>query len=214
MTTMMIPPTFPFPGGNFAWRDNGAGDLQLIEEVAKHPGSARIAATIPFKDMVGCLRAQLSAVIAIMKSAPASTRELGLIEQLHRDIGTLAIKRALGEEILPQDGSVNLIAQKIVNTGTIGATVAAQRPTVGRVVHYYRTIVHDADGPHPRRTRGGPYAAVITGVFDEYSPSSRVEIAVLYPGNLAKHYGWRTDVIADMAPEPTGECWSWPPRVP
>ena len=76
------------------------------------------------------------------------------------------------------------------------------KPTVGRIVHYYR----QGGGLLPL---GKPLAATITEVHGD-GDGRFVALAVFLPGD-SDHpvVPYRT---VPFAPIPTPGCWSWPPR--
>lgn len=72
--------------------------------------------------------------------------------------------------------------------------MAEQKPTVGRIVHYYSTEADIKDGE--------PIAALIVSTFGE----GIVALTLFLPNGLA----WEEAPFSE-APRPGH--WSWPPRV-
>lgn len=79
-----------------------------------------------------------------------------------------------------------------------------QRPTVGRVVHYYMKSHAKAEEPY------GPYAAIVCATKAEDSGLKGDFSAVLKVFEPGKGDAYKT---AEFSSQPTGGCWSWPPRV-
>ncbi len=79
--------------------------------------------------------------------------------------------------------------------------MAAQQPSVGRVVHYVSR--GSADGVFGRECR----AAIITAV-DQDNPEAIVDLCVLNPGGMF----FDRDVVSDED-EHGGGTWHWPERV-
>lgn len=75
--------------------------------------------------------------------------------------------------------------------------MSEQKPSVGRIVHYYYSF---AQGE-------GPIAAIVTGVRDDGS----CDLTLFHP-NALLHDTIRKEAVP-FAPEPTPLHWNWPPRV-
>ena len=76
-----------------------------------------------------------------------------------------------------------------------------QRPTVGRIVHYY------VNG-------SGPHAAIVT-VADDYTDPMMVDLQVFGELNKGRTRGLRTCVTYSDVPgsENRQDRWCWPPRA-
>lgn len=82
--------------------------------------------------------------------------------------------------------------------------MSTQKPTVGRIVHYYAES-NGPDDPH-----SGPFAALVVAIGptpDEGKPQT-VDLAVWFSGE-------RTHAKTNVpeSDEATKHCWSWPPRA-
>lgn len=76
----------------------------------------------------------------------------------------------------------------------------AQKPSVGRVVHYHL--------PDSKKTQ--PYAAVITHVWSD----TCVNLCIMQDGSYPASTKYPTSVnLLRNGDAVSGPCWSWPPRV-
>ena len=81
-----------------------------------------------------------------------------------------------------------------------------QKPTVGRIVHFYDHALHKPFGSGPYNGQGaGPYAAIVTQTFED---GPHINIKVLPPFHEPFDEG--------SVPEKDGvlsRYWEWPPRA-
>lgn len=75
-----------------------------------------------------------------------------------------------------------------------------QKPTVGRIVHFYNLSLDDAANNSIGK---GPYAAVVTQTF----PGPYVNLKVLPYGA-----SWDEGSVSEKA-EGSTRYWEWPPRI-
>ncbi|MBL8880649.1 MAG: hypothetical protein JNG88_16170 [Phycisphaerales bacterium] len=82
----------------------------------------------------------------------------------------------------------------------------AQKPTVGRIVHYY-------PGGELGKKKGQPFAAVITHVWG----NDCVNLEIMEDGSFP---AWPSEDVATCYPtsvmrsdEPRARHWCWPPRA-
>ena len=90
-----------------------------------------------------------------------------------------------------------------------GATMTEpQKPSVGRIVHYYEVI--------DSNELSGPFAALVLAVDADLSGGKRpVVLSVTYPwGSGKKNRADSAIVEAEFSLLPADGCWSWSPRVP
>lgn len=95
----------------------------------------------------------------------------------------------------------------------------AQRPSIGRIVHYYYGAVLEMGSQerlsHPKHSHDGPFAAIIVDILDD---KGLVELEVLWPTRVLVRFFSNTKprperVIAAYSETDKDFHWSWPPRV-
>ena len=82
-------------------------------------------------------------------------------------------------------------------------TGGAQRPSVGRVVHYYEREEFIEAGR--REVPPEPQPAMVRRVLNDDGDVDLVTFGDLGPRNVSG---------AAYRPQPTANCWTWPPYVP
>lgn len=87
-----------------------------------------------------------------------------------------------------------------------------QKPSVGRVVHFYSAAIAGKDGYGRNGVGKGPYAAIVTQVFtDTNGEVTFCNMKVFPPFANAWDEG---SVSEGSGPDDaSGRFWIWPPRV-
>lgn len=86
-----------------------------------------------------------------------------------------------------------------------------QRPSIGRIVHFYET-----PGKHDKEPMYGPYAAVVTATKAENERlrgDFSAMLKVFVPPDVSAGKGGDYYTTAEFSEAPAAGCWTWPPRV-
>lgn len=98
-----------------------------------------------------------------------------------------------------------LVTPNVVDTGTITPKAVAQKPSVGRIVHYHQMRmegVENADKSKSAKEVFDARAAVITEVHSD----TEVSLTIF----MAKDFGFKKSKYSS---KPAQGAWSWPSKV-